>query len=122
MNNLLGEYLDKFVLFFLKDVLIYSANSQDHVETCPRKCLGQAQVSIKLYANACKCEILKTSIEFLGLQICRGGMTPTEAKLKVVRDWATPEDDIKSVQVHLGVRKLLSDGSCQELYINCKTP
>ena len=32
MNALLGEYLDKFVLIFLDDALIYSANPQDHVE------------------------------------------------------------------------------------------
>ena len=32
MNALLGEYLDKFVLVFLDDVLIYSANPQDHAE------------------------------------------------------------------------------------------
>ena len=32
MNDLLGEYLDKFVLVFLDDVLIYFANPQDHGE------------------------------------------------------------------------------------------
>ena len=32
MNDLLGEYLDKFVLAFLDDVLIYSVNPQDHAE------------------------------------------------------------------------------------------
>ena len=32
MNDLLSEYLDKFVLAFLDDVLIYFAKSQDHVE------------------------------------------------------------------------------------------
>ena len=32
MNDLLGEYLDKFVLVFLHDVLIYSANPQDHAD------------------------------------------------------------------------------------------
>ena len=30
MNDLLGEYFDKFVLVFLDDVLVYSANPQDH--------------------------------------------------------------------------------------------
>ena len=32
MNDLLGEYLDKFVLVFLDHVLIYFANPQDHVD------------------------------------------------------------------------------------------
>ena len=40
-------------------------------------------------------------MEFLGQQICRGGMTPTEAKLKAVQDWATPKD-VKGVRSFLG--------------------
>ena len=99
MNALLGEYLDKFVLIFLDDVLIYSANPQDHAEHL-RKVLGKLREH-KLYAKASKCEMLKTSVEFLGQQISKGGMTPTEAKLKAVRDWATPED-VKGVRSFLG--------------------
>ena len=64
MNVLLGEYLDKFVLVFLDDILIYSANPHDHAEH-QRKVLGNLREH-KLYAKALKCEILKTSVEFLG--------------------------------------------------------
>ena len=99
MNDLLGEYLDKFVLVFLDDVLIYSANPQNHADHL-RKKLRKLKEH-QLFAKASKCEILKTSIEFLGQQICRGGMTLTEAKLKAVRDWATPQD-IKGVRSFLG--------------------
>ena len=99
MNALLGEYLEKFVLVFLDDVLIYSANPQDHAEHL-RKVLGKLQEH-KLFAKASKCEMLKTSVEFLGQQISRGGMTPTKAKLKALQDWATPED-VKGVRSFLG--------------------
>ena len=87
MNALLNEYLDKFVLVFFDDVPIYSANPQDNAKHLP-KLLGKLREH-KLYANASKCEILKTSVEFLDQQICRGGMTPTKAKLKAVHDWIT---------------------------------
>ena len=90
INALLGECLDKFILVFLDDVLIYSTNPQDHVDHL-RKVLGKLREH-QLFVKASKCEILKTSVEFLGKQICRGGMTPTEAKLKAVQDWATPQD------------------------------
>ena len=40
MNDLLGEYLDKFFLVFLDNVLIYSANPQDHADHL-RKVLGK---------------------------------------------------------------------------------
>ena len=82
MNALLGEYLGKFVLVFLNDALIYSANPQDHAKHL-RKVLGKLREH-KLFAKASKCGMLKTSVEFLGQQISRGGMTPTEAKLKAV--------------------------------------
>ena len=84
MNDLLGDYLDRFVLIFLDDILIYSANIQEHGEHL-RKVL-QVLREQQLYAKASKCEIYKHSVEFLGQQICGGGMTPTEAKLKAVRD------------------------------------
>ena len=100
MNDLLGEYLDKVVLVFLDDVLIYSANPQDHVDHL-RKILGKLREH-QLFAKASKWEILKTSVEFLSQQMCRGGMTPTEAKLKAVRDWGTPPD-IKEIRSFLGI-------------------
>ena len=71
MNDLFGEYLDIFVLVLLDDVLIYSANPQNHVDHL-RKVLDKLREH-QLFAKASKCEILKTSVEFLGQQICRGG-------------------------------------------------
>ena len=99
MNDLLGEDLDKFVLVFLDNVLIFSANPQDHAEHL-KKALKKLRVH-QLFVKASKCEILKTSIEFLGQQICRGGMTPTEAKLKAIPDMAT-QQDVKRVRSFLG--------------------
>ena len=49
MNDLLGEYLDQFVLIFLDDVLIYSANIQEHCEHL-RKVLNKLREH-RLYAN-----------------------------------------------------------------------
>ena len=40
MNNLLGEYLDKFVLIFLDDILVYSHTMTKHTEHL-RKVLGK---------------------------------------------------------------------------------
>ena len=77
-------------MVFLGDILIYSANQQNHAVHLEKllENLREHQLSSK----ARKCEILKTSIEVLGQQICNGGMTPTEAKLKAVQDWAVPRD------------------------------
>ena len=64
MNGLLGEYLDRFVIIFLDDVLIYSANPQDHIEHL-REVLEKL-CHHQLYAKASKCDIMKKSVEFLG--------------------------------------------------------
>ena len=80
MTDVLGEHLDKFVLVFLDNVLIYSPNPQGHVEHL-QNVLGNLR-DHQLYAKSSKCEILKTSLGLLGEQICRGGVTPIEAKLK----------------------------------------
>ena len=99
MNDVLDDYLDKCVLIFLEDVLVYSANLEEHAEHL-RKILERLQEQ-RLYAKASKCEMMKTSVEFLGQQITSDGMTPTEAKLKAVRDWSTPKD-VKDVRSFLG--------------------
>ena len=82
MNDLLGEYLDKLVLVFLDNVFIYFANPQN-LSKHLKRVLGQLREH-QLFVKASKFEILKTSLEFLGQQICRGGMTPTKARLKAV--------------------------------------
>ena len=79
MNDLLSEYLDKFILIFLNDILVYSHNMKEHLEHL-RKLLGKLH-EYRLYAKASKCEFVKSSIEFLGQQITLGGMTPTKVKL-----------------------------------------
>ena len=96
MNDLLGDYLDRFVLVFLDDILIYSVNLDQHHEHV-RKVLAVLRKH-RLFAKASKCEFVKDSIEFLGQQICGGGMAPTEAKLRAIRDWATPQNvhDVRS--------------------------
>ena len=44
---------------------------------------------------------MKNSVEFLGQKIYAGGVTPTKAKLKAIRDWAIPQN-IKDIRSFLG--------------------
>ena len=99
MNDLLGDYLDRFVLIFLDDILVYSANVKEHAKHLEK--VLQVLMKHWLYAKASKCEIFKHSVEFLGQQICGGGMTPIEGKLKVVRDWSKALN-IKDIWSFLG--------------------
>ena len=92
MNDLLGEYLARFVLVFLDDILIYSATVDQHTEHVHQ--VLQKLREHQIYAKASKCKFVKDSVEFLRHQICGGGLTPTEAKLKAIRKWVTPQNVI----------------------------
>ena len=63
INYLLGNYLDWFVLFFLDDILVYSANVKEHAKQLEK--VLQVLRKYRLYAKASKCEIHKHSVEFL---------------------------------------------------------
>ena len=99
MNDLLWDYLDKFVLVFLDDILIYSANLEDHLEHLQKT--FSVLRKYRLYAKASKCEFVTTTIEFLGQRVCGGGISPTEAKLAAIRNWATPQN-VRDVRSFLG--------------------
>ena len=99
MNDVLADYLDDFVVVFLDDILIYSKTIDDHVVHL-RKVLQKLREH-QLFAKASKCEIAYESIEFLGQQVTPAGMSPTEVKIKAVREWDTPQD-VKDVRSFLG--------------------
>lgn len=100
MNDLLGDYLDRFILVCLDDIVLYSSNVEEHIEYLTN-ILDRIQ-QYEVYAKVSKCEILKTLVEFLRQHITEGGMTPTEAKLTVLYDWATPKD-ARDVLPFLGI-------------------
>jgi hypothetical protein len=54
MNNVLSKFLDKFVLFFIDDVLIYSKNREEHEEHL--RLVLQVQRERHLYAKLNKCD------------------------------------------------------------------
>ena len=74
MNDLFGEYLERFVLIFLDDILVYSQNIKEHIKYL-RKVLGKLREH-RLYVKGSKCEFVKSWIQFQGQQITSGGMNP----------------------------------------------
>ena len=99
MHDVLRDYLDRFVLVFLDDVLVDSRNVEDHADHL-RQVLQKLR-EWQLYAKASKCQIQTETIEFLGQQITADEMTPTDEKLRAVREWETPKD-VKDVRSFLG--------------------
>lgn len=90
MNNILSEYLNKFVLVFIDDIMAYSRNEEEHKEHL--KLVLQTLRENKLYAKFSKCEFYKTIIQYLGHAISKEGLVVDPEKVKSMVNWPIPKD------------------------------
>ena len=63
MNRIFRPYLDKFVVVFIDDILVYSKTEQEHAEHL--RLVLQALRERKLYAKLSKCEFWMAEVKFL---------------------------------------------------------
>lgn len=89
MNRVFKQYLDKFVIVFIDDILIYSKTEEDHKE--------YLRVSLKilrkekLYAKFSKCEFWLKEVQFLGHVVNKEGIKVDPAKIEAVTNWERPK-------------------------------
>jgi hypothetical protein len=88
MNKVFMEYLDKFVVVFIDDILIFSKTKEEH-EKQLRMVLEKLR-SNQLYAKFSKCEFWLTEVAFLGHVISVGGISVDPSKVKDVLNWMPP--------------------------------
>lgn len=100
MNNVLREYLNKFVAVYLDDILVYSETLEDHVKHL-ESILKKLQEH-KLYAKLSKCTFAVAEVEYLGHIIGSKGVRMDPNKTKAIKDWPTPRNK-KDVQSFLGL-------------------
>jgi hypothetical protein len=84
MNKVFMEYLDKFVVVFIDDILIFSKIEEEH-EMHLRLVLEKLRAH-KLYAKFSKCEFWITKVAFLGHVMSAGGVSVDLGKVKDVLD------------------------------------
>ncbi|GJX20720.1 putative reverse transcriptase domain-containing protein, partial [Tanacetum coccineum] len=89
MNRVCKPYLDKFVIVFIDDILIYSRNKQEHEEHL--KLILELLKKEQLYAKFSKCEFWIPKVQFLGHVIDSQGIHVDPAKIESVKDWASPK-------------------------------
>jgi hypothetical protein len=82
MNKVFMEYLDKFVVVFIDDILIFSKTEEEH-EKHLRLVLEKLR-SNQLYAKFSKCGFWLTEVAFLGLVISAGGVLVDPSKVRDV--------------------------------------
>jgi hypothetical protein len=96
MNNVSMEYLDKFVVVFINDILIFSKNEEEHDE---HLCMVLQKLrENRLYARLNKCEFWLKEVSFLDHIISEGGISVHPSKVKDVLSWNTQQNvlDIRS--------------------------
>jgi hypothetical protein len=84
MNSVFMDYLDKFIVVFIDDILIYSQNEQEHEEHL-RKVLQRLR-DCQLYAKLSKCEFWISEVLFLGHIINREGLAIDPKKVTAILD------------------------------------
>lgn len=85
MQQIFHPFIDKFVLVFLDDILIYSKTEAEHADQL-RKVLSILRKE-RLYAKRSKCEFGKRQVSFLGHVISPEGISVDAEKVEAIVNW-----------------------------------
>jgi hypothetical protein len=100
MNRVFHEYLDRFVIVFIDDILVYSKSLEEHEDHL--RIVLQILRDKKLYAKLKKCEFWLNQVVFLGHVVSKDGITVDPSKIEAVVSWDRPTN-VSEVRSFLGL-------------------
>jgi hypothetical protein len=102
MDKVFMEYLNKFVVVFIDDIVIFSKNEEEHDE---HLCLVLQKLrENQLYTKLNKYEFWLKEVSFLGHIISEGGISVDLSKVKYVLSWNTP-CNVSDIRSFLGLAR-----------------
>ncbi|KAL4295770.1 hypothetical protein GQ457_12G015740 [Hibiscus cannabinus] len=110
MNRIFKPYLDKFVVVFIDDILIYSRNKDEHAEHL--RIVLQTLRDHQLFAKFSKCEFWLSEVAFLGHVISAKGIMVDPKKVQTILDWRPPRNvgDVRSFLSLVGYYQIFVKG------------
>ena len=88
MNRVFRQFLDKCVVVFIDDILVYSKGKEEHARHL--QAVLQTLREHQLYAKLKKCEFWMYSVSFLGHVISEEGVAVDPRKVEAVVNWGRP--------------------------------
>ncbi|KAK1432277.1 hypothetical protein QVD17_09172 [Tagetes erecta] len=116
MNRVCRTMLDKFVIVFIDDILVYSRSESDHA--CHLREVLETLRKEKLYAKFSKCAFWLKEVQFLGHVINEDGILVDPSKVEAILKWVPPKNPTE-VRSFLGLagyyRRFIRDFSSMAL-------
>nr|GFD09178.1 putative reverse transcriptase domain-containing protein [Tanacetum cinerariifolium] len=100
MNQIFHEFLDKFVIVFIDDILVFSKSKKEHEDHLLTVLETLRQE--KLYAKFSKCEFWLSSVAFLDHIVSAEGIMMDPAKVEAITKWPRPTS-VTEVRSFLGL-------------------
>ncbi len=106
INDVFRDMLNRWVIVYSDDILIYSDSYEDHIKHV--RSVLQRLITHQLYAKTEKCEFHQDTVSFLGYVISSGGVAMDERKVQSVVNWPRPVT-VKELQCFLGFAHFIED-------------
>ena len=89
INNVLCPYLDKFVIVFIDDILVYSKNEEENAKHLA--VVLRLLRENKLYAERNKYSFFQTEVHYLGHVVSKEGIAVDPEKIRAIMKWVAPK-------------------------------